>query len=36
MQINALGVGDANILWNCTVDIHQLNHPDSTAVSGSL
>jgi hypothetical protein len=36
MQINALGAASSNILWNCTVDIHQLNHPDNIALSGSI
>lgn len=27
MQITARGIANTNILWNCSVDIHQLNHP---------
>lgn len=36
MAIQANGVPTSNILWNCTVDIHQLNHPIDVALSGQL
>lgn len=36
MRIDANGAASSNILWNCTVDIHQLNHPDNIAVSGQI
>lgn len=36
MKIDANGAPSSNILWNCTVNIHQLNHPDNIAVSGQI
>lgn len=36
MAIVANGAASSNILWNCTVDLHQLNHPDNIALSGQI
>lgn len=36
MKIEARGIADTNILWNCSVDIHQLNHPNTIRVSGNI
>lgn len=36
MKILSRGIVNTNILWNCSVDIHQLNHPNTIRVSGTI